>query len=770
MIAYYWEKQHVRSGFKGFLLPELWWGVAGQGLLMSLDEITILHENLFWREIRHASAERGGAWQYLTQWQILFIPLILLFFSFNTLFFINRFGMFKEVRKWVFVGIGCILAALSLEGARSGFKAVGADLYLWAVMLEESLEMAGAICLSASIFFYILEVSFFSSSDLIPKLKLGTRFFTKRSMALLFSVFLALTLSGAAIYGVASNLADREASKVWFNDVQESVEFGEQQGLELLGAVVSSLREARRSVEGLPNSLKDDRAARIVFLSVSDAGSTARVVMGAGVGIRQAVDRSFSQIRNLIPRPGDRLWIKLDIVKRVTAVKFLPEDPVHFEAGLEGVAFNLPQKTAFLPEQLISNSWINIHGASGPELRKKMFAASDPENIFKFQTAGFFSDGQRSYPLYRGHRRLENWGPETLLGAARMAGDYLVRSVDEQGRFTYAFDPSTAKAASSYNVVRHAGTLYSMCELYAAVSDEKLLGSVRRAAKNLVHYVRPFPAEDDRAAAVVDENEAKLGASALTVVALAKYIEVSGDTQYLQIMKRLGLYLEMSQLGSGDFICKRNYPDGKTMNFTSGYYPGEAILALTRLYALDPQEHWLDAAEKGAAYLIEVRDKGKTIAQLLHDHWLLMALNELRRLRPDPAYSRHAFKVVEAILTSQNLNPLFPDQLGSYGDPPRSTPAATRSEGLIAAYHWAQESGSSSISRDILKALKLSAGFQLLTQFQPESSMYFPAPQKSLGAFHASLTVPRIRIDYNQHNISSLLGLYRILVKSGTRT
>jgi hypothetical protein len=41
--------------------------------------------------------------------------------------------------------------------------------------------------------------------------------------------------------------------------------------------------------------------------------------------------------------------------------------------------------------------------------------------------------------------------------------------------------------------------------------------------------------------------------------------------------------------------------------------------------------------------------------------------------------------------------------------------------------------------------------------------MYLPNPPRALGGFHTSLTDYEIRIDYVQHNISSLLGLYRAL-------
>ena len=50
-----------------------------------------------------------------------------------------------------------------------------------------------------------------------------------------------------------------------------------------------------------------------------------------------------------------------------------------------------------------------------------------------------------------------------------------------------------------------------------------------------------------------------------------------------------------------------------------------------------------------------------------------------------------------------------------------------------------------------------------MTQFQPESVMYLLDPQEALGGFHNSLTNFEIRIDYVQHNVSSILCLAEIL-------
>jgi len=225
----------------------------------------------------------------------------------------------------------------------------------------------------------------------------------------------------------------------------------------------------------------------------------------------------------------------------------------------------------------------------------------------------------------------------------------------------------------------------------------------------------------------------------------------------------LGIWIQSAQGESGEFtVHTQSYPEGEVASSVSKYYPGEALLALTRIYALDPDEAWLDTAEAGAQYLINVRDGGLPDSELPHDHWLLYALNELYRYRPNPLYLNHALRLASAILQSQNRDPVYPDWLGSFYRPPRSAPTATRTEGLCAAYLLAQDSGHPREAEAILEGMWLGVAFQLQTQFRPESVMYLDNPRRSLGGFHRSLTNFEIRIDYVQHNISSLLCLYRI--------
>ena len=49
---------------------------------------------------------------------------------------------------------------------------------------------------------------------------------------------------------------------------------------------------------------------------------------------------------------------------------------------------------------------------------------------------------------------------EKLLDSVKIAGDYLVNVTNEDGSFVYEYNASNDWKSSSYNMLRHAGTIY----------------------------------------------------------------------------------------------------------------------------------------------------------------------------------------------------------------------------------------------------------------------------------------------------------------------
>lgn len=489
-----------------------------------------------------------------------------------------------------------------------------------------------------------------------------------------------------------------------------------------------------------PLELAQDQQPRVLWITAPDG----RIRPGRGLGFKEALG---SALTDLPARPA---WLKLDLV----ALRDPYQGKLH--NGLDGVGF-AQASLALLPD-LVSHRALTRAGKLRPDYPQRAGWSSAPgEPAFRLRTQQGLWTAGRAVPLYRGHRFLAptDLSAALLLERARLAGDFLVRQLDAQGRFDYSYQPTTDQSEDSYNLLRHAGCCYALAQLSRAVAQPHYAEASGRALDYLLRQCRP---SGDRLE-LVEKGAVKLGGNALAVIALLEYQEVSGDRSRATQALKLGRSLLKAQAPDGNFpVHKSDFASGDTLDFTSGYYPGEAILALVYLSRQDPKGPWLGAAQRAALYLIEVRDKGVSDDKLPHDHWLLLALSALQKVAPSPLYVRHMKRICGAICRAQLHNCAEPDWNGGFYRPPRLGPTSIRCEGLAAALGWLPEEQQDEVRR----ALKAGITFQIQAQLQPESCVYFPQPERALGGVPRSLTNFELRIDYSQHFISAMLGSRRL--------
>jgi hypothetical protein len=147
------------------------------------------------------------------------------------------------------------------------------------------------------------------------------------------------------------------------------------------------------------------------------------------------------------------------------------------------------------------------------------------------------------------------------------------------------------------------------------------------------------------------------------------------------------------------------------------------------------------------------------MSHLPSDAWLMQALEALHGIGREQRYAEHAIRLAERIIADQYTARDPAGYAGGFGPGvPRSTPAAARAEGLLAAYRIARERDDARAAR-IAAALRASTRFQLSQQFTADNGHGLRNLDRALGGFRESLSSRRIRIDYVQHNISSLLGV-----------
>jgi hypothetical protein len=340
---------------------------------------------------------------------------------------------------------------------------------------------------------------------------------------------------------------------------------------------------------------------------------------------------------------------------------------------------------------------------------------------------------------------------------------YFKKTMHKDGRFSYEFHPSGQKKPAGYNMLRHAGTVYAMLEIFELTGDPAILTAATIGLEYLIRHMEPFSINGKETCVLVHNDTIKLGGNGLSLIALAKYCEVSQSLEHVPLMRKLAEWMVLTQRKDGWFpVHKMLKSRRQVSNFVSGYYPGEAILGLARLYRIDPDDRWLSAARKAAEYIIHVRDRDKPIP----DHWFMYGLNDLYRLGQSRDYLDHSLKMAHDICRDQIHNhPVRPEWNGGYivnRPPPRSTPAACRSEGLCATFKLIRDYGDPQ-DRQALAPIRraIQAGIDFQLNMQVKGDIKFS--KKWLGGFMESPVNPSIRIDYTQHNISSLILFYHIL-------
>ncbi len=524
----------------------------------------------------------------------------------------------------------------------------------------------------------------------------------------------------------------------------------------------------------LSEELERDHQSRLIFVSAQGSDGVTRVSLGRGRGVGTALRDALRRL----PRPTSIAAVKLDLVRRTSRLASMGVDsPLNTDFGNLGLAYDASPLVALLPDEIVAAGLLDSTGVLDRErtadyLRISRGPADTMRPVerraahaYTIGTQSAFFDGTSYHPLYRGHRSYSELTPSLLLEAARLGGAYLTRSVDGQGRFAYLYDAARDQHSEEYNVLRHAGAVYAMLELFEVTQDQALLEVAARAIDYLVSQIRPCRLDAGSYHCLVENDEIKVGGQGLALLALSTYGRITGSKKHLGVMKGLAGWLAKLQGPDGNFRAhKVMFVSGALTPFQSLYYPGEAIFGLTALYEIDGNPRWLAVARRLARYVVDVRDRGVATEQLPNDHWFLYGIERLYRQHKDPVLLDHAMKLAAAIVGAQNRAPLFPDWLGSYYVPPRSTPAATRSEGMVAAYHLAEDFVGAPRAAEMLANICLATRFQLATQIREENMMYLPNPRRALGGFRGAFDNYEIRIDYVQHNISALLGLREILL------
>jgi hypothetical protein len=548
------------------------------------------------------------------------------------------------------------------------------------------------------------------------------------------------------------------------------------------GAAAAALPPARPAPQQALPSLPPGPGRR-VMLAYFRPGSEVRVATSGGATLADAV---VSAAGLLAAQLGDarevaRGRFELDLPTRLAEANVEQNEELPLASiGLEGVLVTRDdgRTGAVLPAEVAERTLAEegktpglLYAKLAPLLASRAGVAEaslTSMRAYRFQAAAYVESSSHDSARAVTRGMVEpppEVTPERLLAAVGAGADYLARVLDADGRYVYVYHPVEDRDDSSYSLLRHAGTTYALFEAYGELGTPAYLEKAELALRYLKARLRDDAASEGKYVLdTSDEEQQKVGGAGLALLAFAKEAAVTGSRSELETMRALARLILKAQYEDGHFRSNADleHETGKKLKREPVYYPGEAVLGLMRLFAIDPQPAYLDAARRGAGWVAEVRDAYVSEDHQEHDHWMCYALNELYRVTSERAYLDFALKIARAIEKKQQraADAPAPDFAGTFYQG-ETTPASTRIEAydsVIALSRFVGEKDDWLIgpAREVARST-------LGQQYDPDNDYWLRNPAKAEGGVRESLFVQDVRIDYVQHAMSAWLHLARVL-------
>lgn len=322
------------------------------------------------------------------------------------------------------------------------------------------------------------------------------------------------------------------------------------------------------------------------------------------------------------------------------------------------------------------------------------------------------------------------------------AVNYLLRNINPNGQFNYYLDPNGTPSIKNYNLLRHAGSIYSVYQWNRV--NERSQDSILECAMDFLLGFLKSPLGINYMSCVMVNGSAKLGGAALTLLALTEKYKFAPLKQDLMTMRRLAEFILWMQDPSGCYLSKSHFGEGQFDKFKSLYYPGEAMLALFRLYKLDPDPRWLISVTDGADYLLLNPVMRGKIRE--HNHWFACLLAELYLVIPKRDYYDEFWAIVDTII---EYVPKRIEQAYT------TAGIATMGEAVVAGLVLEIQLGNYKRIPQLQDALREVMDYILQFQVKRISSKNVLAE----GGIMKKMDNAAIRIDYVQHTIQVITGI-----------
>ena len=396
----------------------------------------------------------------------------------------------------------------------------------------------------------------------------------------------------------------------------------------------------------------------------------------------------------------------------------------------------------------------------GPKTALRMLSKDIGQPLSQLEARVFPADqflvewpNARIHRLFRGQKTVP---PKAItraavLNMAQAMEDWLTAQVGADGSTMYKYWPSKGIYATSNNMIRQ----FMASAALANIGHRR--GGADAANRNFAYNFTAFYTEEDGLGLIHEGPKVKLGAAAVALIACLNL----GDERFQPQIAALSKFILSMQNPEGSF-CTFLRPSSR--NDCQNFYPGEACLALMRLFDRTKDPTLLDAVGRAFAFYRPWHLENRNPAFV---PWHTSALCLFLRHRPDKDLSDFVFDMNDWLLGLQQQADRPADVWGEFFDPerpdfgpPHASATGVYLEGLIDAWDLARRldvARSESYRRAILLGLRSLRQLQ----FRYPSDMYYIANKNRVaGALRTNTYDNTIRIDNVQHG---LMAMHRIL-------
>ena len=524
-----------------------------------------------------------------------------------------------------------------------------------------------------------------------------------------------------------------------------------------------------------------------VFVSLCDGKSRARVCHASAPDFDTAWNRVYEKVTTIIEKKKIMpIWIKADVVDTIQKIAYADLKKIFLSNRYQkffrmGFSLDPRMRVAFLEAEAnacrIYDYSVIPTKASKPGYEKvpcinmeqieKCLEWSDCESIplirphvYFFNCKSFFIGTDKEvFELYGsgihcGRRVTPKLTSDLVKIIVSSSSQYLNRQLLNNGKFIYGYYPAYHATMTSYNILRHTGTLWSMICAYEITADESLIYAVNKAIDYLLTQITD---KDDETAFVVEEKSAeiKLGGNGVAVIALSKHMEVFGDRDFSEIIRKLANgIMAMQNAETGKMTHVLNACDYTVKEETrTVYYDGESSYALVKAYEITKDMKYLEGARRSINYFIE---KDYVVYR---DHWLAYAMNEFTKFVPEEKYItfalRNAWENRDKIKNQETSYHTYLELLTETYD------LYLRVKGNNIFVEYMNQID----EEELAEVIRYRAWHMLDGYFYPEYAMYMDKPDRILGAFFIRHDDYRTRIDDEQHFIDGYVKYYKLFLE-----